>query len=206
MGRKSVTLQGGLKLGIMEKEYWEQRWKAAETGWDLGGVSPALKDYVDQLKDRSIRILIPGCGNAYEAEYLWTNGFENTFIVEISALAIESFVTRCPDFPKDQIFHLDFFQLTGQFDLILEQTFFCAIHPEMRSAYAKKMAELLAHKGKLVGLLFDFPLETGPPFGGSKLEYEGYFTPYFNLRTFETATNSIKPRLGREFFMILEKR
>lgn len=39
-GRKFVTLQGGLKTGIMEKEYWEQRWKAAETGWDLGVFLP----------------------------------------------------------------------------------------------------------------------------------------------------------------------
>jgi hypothetical protein len=39
------------------------------TGWDLGLVSPQLK-IIDTLKDKDIAILIPGCGNTYEAAYL----------------------------------------------------------------------------------------------------------------------------------------
>ena len=55
----------------MEKSFWDSRWENAETGWDLGGVSAQLKAYIDQLESKKLSILIPGCGNAYEAEYLW---------------------------------------------------------------------------------------------------------------------------------------
>lgn len=185
----------------MEKSFWDSRWENAETGWDLGGVSAPLKAYIDQLESKKLSILIPGCGNAYEAEYLWEQGFKNTWIVEISQLAIDSFQKRCPDFPKDQIFHADFFDLEAHFDLVLEQTFFCAIHPSRRADYAKKMSEILEPNGKIAGLLFDFPLVDGPPFGGSAEEYLGYFEPFFEIKTLERAYNSIKPREEREFFI-----
>jgi hypothetical protein len=32
------------------------------------GISP-IKNYIDTLKDKDIAILIPGCGNTYEAAY-----------------------------------------------------------------------------------------------------------------------------------------
>lgn len=195
----------------MEKEFWNKRWADGNTGWDMGAVSPPLKAYVDQLNDKTIHILIPGCGNAYEAEYLWSKGFKNTFIVEISKGAIDSFKARFGDFPAAQIFHGDFFDLSltdeqipeNGFDLILEQTFFCAIHPSKRANYATQMRQLLKPGGKLVGLLFDFPLETGPPFGGSRPEYKSYFEPYFKIEKMERAHNSIKPRQGRELFISL---
>jgi hypothetical protein len=38
------------------------------TGWDLGWYLP-IKNYIDTLKDKDIAILIPGCGNTYEAAY-----------------------------------------------------------------------------------------------------------------------------------------
>ncbi|NOQ70479.1 MAG: methyltransferase domain-containing protein [Crocinitomix sp.] len=189
----------------MEKEFWDKRWKKKTTGWDMGQVSPPIQAYIDQLIDKSIRVLIPGCGNAYEAQYLMEQGFKNTFIVEISQGAIDSFKARYPEFPEDQIFHQDFFELetTHPFDLILEQTFFCAIQPEKRNEYAVKMKALLKPKGKLVGLMFDFPLESGPPFGGSVKEYETYFLPQFTTVKMDRAHNSIEPRQGRELFVMI---
>lgn len=193
----------------MEKEFWENRWENGQTGWDIGAVSTPIKEYIDQITDHELNVLVPGCGNAYEAEYLWEQGFKKVKIVEIAKGAIDSFKKRFPDFLADQIFFEDFFKLDSkehQFDLIIEQTFFCAIHPSMRPKYAEKMSELIRPGGKLVGLLFDFPLESGPPFGGNKEEYLGYFKPYFHIRLLEKARNSIKPRSGREFFMILERK
>ncbi|MFT5821693.1 MAG: SAM-dependent methyltransferase [Crocinitomix sp.] len=189
----------------MEKEFWDKRWNTKKTQWDMGNVSPPLKAYIDQLTDKTIRILIPGCGNAYEAQYLMEQGFKNTFIIEISKGAIDSFKTRYPDFPEEQIFHEDFFDLQSDkiYDLILEQTFFCAIQPEKRNDYAVKMKSLLKPKGKLIGLMFDFPLESGPPFGGSITEYETYFKPLFTQVAMEPAHNSIKARQGRELFVII---
>jgi hypothetical protein len=67
------------------------------------------------------------------------------------------------------------------------------------------MAELLLPKGKLAGLLFDFPLTSdGPPFGGSKEEYIKLFSTKFEIKKLERAHNSIKPRENKELFFIFE--
>lgn len=185
-----------------DKEYWDERWRKGETGWDLGEVSPPLKRIFDQLENKAIDILIPGAGNAYEAEYLYEQGFKRTNIVEISPNAIDSFQERYPSFPKSNIHNSDFFELTGNYDLIVEQTFFCALDPELRPQYVQKMHELLKVKsGKLVGLLFDFPLAEGPPYGGSIAHYCELFEPLFEIQLMETARHSIKPRAGRELFI-----
>jgi methyl halide transferase len=52
------------------ENYWTNRYETASTGWDLGEPSMPLKTYIDQLENTAIKILIPGAGNAYEAEYL----------------------------------------------------------------------------------------------------------------------------------------
>lgn len=190
----------------MKKEFWDKKWEENQTGWDLGSVSPPIAAYIDQLNDTSIRILIPGCGNAYEAEYCFKKGFKNTFVIDISEHAIHAFQTRFPDFPKEQVFKGDFFDLDAQFDVVLEQTFFCAINPLDRWKYAEKMAEIIPSGGKLVGLLFDFPLDEGPPFGGCKEEYLTYFEPNFIIHSMLPAYNSIQPRMGRELFICFERK
>lgn len=154
-----------------------------------------------------IKILIPGCGNAYEAEYLFENKFTNTFVADFSHHALCNFNKRVPGVSKNKLLNIDFFDILGKYDLIIEQTFFCAIDKSRRSDYFVKMNDLLKPNGKLVGLLFDDSLnENHPPFGGSKTEYKEYFEPYFNSKVFETAYNSIESRLGRELFMILNKK
>ncbi|SHI83533.1 Thiopurine S-methyltransferase (TPMT) [Algibacter luteus] len=52
------------------ENYWTQRYNERQTGWDVGKPTTPLKTYIDQLKNKSLKILIPGAGNAYEAEYL----------------------------------------------------------------------------------------------------------------------------------------
>ena len=186
-------------------DYWNNRYKEQQTGWDIGYISTPLKTYIDQLTDKSLRILIPGGGNSYEAEYLFTQGFTNVYVVDVSAIAKENFLKRIPSFPEAQFLVTNFFELTEKFDLILEQTFFCALDPSLRPAYAKKMNELLVDNGRLVGLLFDFPLAGGPPFGGDQKEYQQYFEPLFTIKIMEPCYNSIPPRQGKELFINLLK-
>ncbi|WP_298423928.1 methyltransferase domain-containing protein [uncultured Kordia sp.] len=192
------------------KEYWSQRYKDKRTGWDIGSPSTPLKEYIDQLTDKNLKILIPGAGNAYEAEYLIQQGFTNVYILDISEIPLQEFKQRNPKFPDDNLVCEDFFAHTGSYDLVLEQTFFCSFPPlpETRKKYAKHMEELLSVNGKLVGLWFNFELtDDGEerPYGGSKEEYLSYFEPYFTVKTFEKAHNSIAPRAGDELFGIFVK-
>lgn len=191
----------------LNKQFWNNRYLNNETSWDIGVVSTPLKDYFDQLSDKNIKILIPGCGTSHEGEYLHLNGFKNVFVADYALKALSDFSNRVSDFPRMNLLNTDFFKIEDSFDLIIEQTFFCAIDREKRKEYAKKMSELLNQNGKLVGLLFDDQLyEEHPPYGGNKKEYASYFDPYFKFKVFDLAYNSIKERSGRELFMILERK
>lgn len=191
----------------LDKTFWNNRYLNKDTGWDVGIISSPLKAYIDQLHNKKLKILIPGGGNSYEAEYLFNNGFKNIYVIDISKKALENFKKRVPKFPDNQLLNQDFFTLKDSFDLILEQTFFCAIHPKLRTNYSLKMNELLTKNGKLVGLLFNFPLEIKkPPFGGEKKEYLSLFSPHFNVIQLEDCYNSIPSRKNRELFFILNKK
>lgn len=189
------------------EENWEERYKAGDTGWDMGMVSPPLKSYFDKLENKDVDILIPGAGNAYEAEYLYSEGFNHVYIADIAETPLQSFANRVPSFPKQYILHVDFFDIQKQFDLIIEQTFFCALNPNLRINYAEKMKQLLKPGATLAGLLFDFPLtEKGPPFGGSKEEYLTYFEDKFKIHKLERCHNSHPKRLGKELFINFENK
>ncbi len=190
----------------MDEKYWQERWEKEETPWDQGSASRALIAYCEQLADKDISILIPGAGNAYEADWLLENGFRNVTVLDWSQKALDSFLERRPDFPTEQAICGDFFALEGHFDLILEQTFFCALDPGRRPAYVMKMFTLLKSGATLAGLLFDFPFTGGPPFGGSEDEYTELFHWLFEVKKMERCYNSIKPREGKELFFILKKR
>lgn len=191
----------------LSEDFWENKYKKNKIGWDLGEVSPPLKTYFDQLTNKNLKILIPGGGNSYEAEYLFKNGFKNVYVVDISETALKNIKNRVPDFPVSQLLHANFFDLDATFDLVIEQTFFCAIDPNLREKYALKMKELLRENAKLVGLLFDAKLnEEHPPFGGSIKEYKGYFQPYFSMNIFTKCENSFYNRQGMELFIKLVKK
>ncbi len=193
------------------KAYWAQRYATQQTGWDIGHVATPLKSYFDQLTDKTLRILIPGAGNAYEAEYLWKLGFKHLTVLDIASAPLAALKKRVATFPNQQLICNDFFTHTGVYDLIIEQTFFCSFPPttQNRSAYAQQMANLLAPKGKLVGLWFDFPLTEdleNRPFGGNQHLYLSYLSHYFTPLTFERCYNSIPPRQNRELFGIFRKK
>jgi len=194
-------------MNRFNKEYWEGRYKNNETGWDVGAPTPPLKEYIDQLADKNLSILIPGAGNAHEAEYLFNNGFKNVTVIDIAEEPLKNIKSRLPGFPKEQLIQADFFEHKGQYDLILEQTFLCALDPSLKKSYAAQMYQLLKPKGKLVGVVFIDPVNaTVPPFGGPKEEYETLFKEKFNIDVLNNCYNSIKPRAGRELFMHLTKK
>lgn len=194
------------KEELLDARYWEERYLGNQLGWDIGCPSTPLKEYFDQLKDKELKILIPGAGNAYEAEYLHQQGFSNVWVIDLAPSALKNIQERVPDFPEDHLIEGDFFEHQDAYDLIVEQTFFCALHPELRKDYAVHMHKNLKPGGKLMGVLFEDELFTDhPPYGGERNEYRNYFEPLFQVHTFERAHNSIAPRQGRELFMILEK-
>lgn len=191
----------------LNKDYWENRYSKLALGWDIGYVSTPIKAYIDQLSNKELKILIPGAGYGHEVIYLFEHGFHNTFALDIAEQPLQHIQSQVPDIPKNQLVQGDFFNMPlADFDLVLEQTFFCSLPPAVRPDYVSKMHHLLKPGGILAGLLFDFPLTAqGPPFGGSKLAYTDLFSEHFKIKVLERAINSIPPRQGTELFFIFEK-
>jgi len=194
---------------VPDKQFWNDRYIQQQTGWDMGQISTPLKNYIDQISDKNISVLIPGCGNAHEAEYLLKQGFIDVTLIDIADEVVKEIEKKFSnEIAKGSLKVIcgDFFELNHSFDLVIEQTFFCAINPTLRQKYADKMFEILKPNGKLAGVMFGVKMEGGPPFGGTKEEYEKYFSPYFHFNKMEDCYNSIKPREGRELFVILQKK
>lgn len=189
------------------QEYWDNQYQSQTTGWDLGMVSPPIEEYINQLTNKDLRILIPGCGNTYEAEYLLNAGFTNITVIDISPTLVEKLQAKFAQNPHINVVLGDFFAHEGEYDLVIEQTFFCAINPDLRKNYVAKMKEILAHNGKIVGVLFNKNFTfAGPPFGGTKCSYVALFEPYFHLKTLDCCYNSAEKRKDDELFIHFVKK
>ncbi len=193
-------------MSELDKSYWENRYKSGQTEWDIGNISRPLKTYIDSIEELSMKILIPGSGLSWEAEYLWNKGFKQVYVLDISNEALTKFRNRFQDFPVDHCIQSDYFEHHAQYDLIIEQTFFCALPTVLRDKYVNHSRKLLYPNGKLVGLFFNKEFETsGPPFGGTRQEYIDLFENKFIIQSIEDCHNSIDPRKGNELFIQLRK-
>ena len=168
---------------MLDAQYWSTRYREGRTGWDLNAPSIPLIAFCESQVPKDARILIPGAGRGYEAQ------------------ALHDLAQRAPSFPSDHLIEGNFFDLDMAFDVVLEQTFFCAIDPSLRPKYAAHMHQLLAPGGSLAGVWFNFPLDQGPPFGGSAEEYRGHLSPFFDLKVLEPCRNSMPGREGKELFI-----
>lgn len=196
-------------MEFLGEQYWNNRYLTNNFGWDIGQISTPLKIYFESLTNKNLRILIPGAGNSYEAEWLINSGFKNTYVCDLAKEPLNNLKSRCLELSDNQLLHQNFFDLNIEpFDLIIEQTFFCALNPMLRQNYFNKMQSLLNPNGQLVGLLFNTIFDSennGPPYGGNTNEYLNYIQNT-TLKVIKMAPcyNSIQPRANRELFFILQ--
>jgi SAM-dependent methyltransferase len=93
----------------LDQNFWNQRWKNQQTGWDIGYASTPIVTFMEKYPNKDARILIPGCGNAYEAAYLLENGFMNLTLIDIAPIAIQNVKEKFKNNPQINIVHGDFF-------------------------------------------------------------------------------------------------
>lgn len=145
-------------------KFWDDLYREGKTPWDQGCVPERLKEHVSKLKT-SKRILVPGCGSAYEAKYLSDAGFEVT-AVDISIEAVEKAKETIGN-SVAKIELNDFFEMSekNSFHYIYERAFLCSFNPSLREKYYAKCLELLKADGQIFGFFFiDREKEEGPPF------------------------------------------
>jgi hypothetical protein len=68
--------------------FWEIRYRDSATPWDQGEAPQAVRDFL-ATENRILRVLIPGCGSAYEMRALVEAGHD-VIAIDFSAAAIEA--------------------------------------------------------------------------------------------------------------------
>ena len=195
---------------VNHSQFWEDIYLENDTGWDLKGVTPFFDSISIELIQGKVCIL--GCGRGYDAIMFAKKGFDVTAvdfaptpISELNKLAIEKSVTIAT--VQDDIFSLvDKFPDT--FDYVIEQTCFCAIHPNRRKEYEILVRTILKPGGKLVGLWFPLDKsqeEGGPPFGTTIDEVKSIFNSGWMIEKEESPLQSVESRKGREKLIIFKK-
>ena len=159
------------KLRNNGQDMWEERYRSGETGWDRGGVSPAVEAWEQQIDPAPRRLLVPGCGYGHEVVYFAQQGCDVTAL-DIAPSAIRRLQaaideqTAAGKHLNVHPFCVDLFawEPEAPFDAIYEQTCLCAIQPEQREAYEKRLFRWLMPGGRLFALFMQTGLEGGPPF------------------------------------------
>ena len=109
-----------------------------------------------------------------------------------------------------RILHMNFFELDPAYneiyDLLIEQTFFCAISPEQRPMYVATVARALKKGGMLAGLFYHTGQEGGPPFNTTQDDIVKSFSDSFEIRELAQAKNSAEQRKDKEWLAILVKK
>lgn len=186
-------------------DFWENRYRDNVTPWDAGKVPDSLRAYSSTLPSGA-RILIPGCGSAYEADFLAGRGFD-VLAIDFSLAAVEAAqknlaghanIVRLADF-----FEFDFGK---PYDVIYERAFLCALPPRMWPQYAPRAAQLLRSGGELAGFFFFRETERGPPFGTTPEALHALLDPCFELAEDKAVTDSIPVFQGAERWQVWRRR
>lgn len=165
-----------------QPQFWNERYKSGTTPWDHGGVPRSLQHYLTAHRDGG-RVLIPGCGSGHEITAFARAGYQVT-AVDFAAQAVELARANLEPALAERVLLGDFFThdfADAPFDVIYERTFFCAITPDLRAAYVRRMGQLLRPGGVLTGLFYLGDERGGPPFALNEADHRELFGADFLL-------------------------
>jgi methyl halide transferase len=192
-----------------QPEFWQTRYQAQQTPWDLGQVAPPFKVFVEthqtQIKPGKLAVL--GAGNGHDAAFFGQQGFDVTGF-DFAPDAVSGATARYGDwarFVQADIFNLDS-AYEQQFDYVVEHTCFCAIWPKRRQEYVATVNRLLKPGGYFIGLIWAFLPDDGPPYPSTPEEIQTLFLPIFECQRLELTPHSVDLRQNQELFCLFQKR
>ena len=185
--------------------FWDERFAAGFTPWDARGVPPAFERWLNaDGPGAGARVLIPGCGAAYEVAALAARDCD-VLAIDYSTAAVERAREALGPALAARVVQADFFALdAAPFDWIYERAFLAALPLRLWPAWAQGCARLLRPGGSLAGFFFvDEQIAAprrGPPFAVTAAELHGLLDPAFDLvaDSAVTATESASVFAGRE--------
>jgi SAM-dependent methyltransferase len=186
-------------------EFWETRYRDCVTPWDAGRVQQALIAFAGKLNAGS-RVLIPGCGSAYEAYFMADSGFD-VLAIDFSEAAVDAARRNLACFPGI-VQQADFFEFgpVGLFDVIYERAFLCALPRRIWASYSSRAADLLPAGGLLAGYFYFDESVKGPPFGTNSDQLKALLSPSFDLIEDAAVHDSIPIFSGKERWQVWQRR
>ena len=149
-------------------DFWNEKYSADHTPWDLGMVSPPVRQLAAEHFPKSGKVIIPGCGRGHEALFLGKLGFAVT-AVDFAAAPIAHLKAQAAASGLElNLIHNDIFQLpqqyAGKFDVFLEQTCLCALNPDRWEDYEALAAGVLKPGGEFFGVFMEVDVQSPPPY------------------------------------------
>jgi len=189
---------------VSKESFWTQLYETKEDGWELENPSPVFLEMLPRMKLPKSRVLVLGCGSGNDAAYFAEQGHVVT-AVDFSQEAISRGQAKYGKLANLKFVQSDLFKLdpawTGQFDIIIEHTCYCAIDPERRDDLVKIWRRCLAPGGQILGVFFVMEKRKGPPYGGSEWEIRQRLQPYFQFHFWGRWRQSKAGRQGKELFV-----
>ena len=190
-------------------DFWDQRFRDGVTPWDAGGVPRALQDFAAAQAVVAAgvpRVLLPGCGSAWEARFLCERGWD-VLALDFSEAALAAAMQFVGPW-RDRLMLADFFSFAAQapFDIIYERAFLCALPRRLWPDYAARCAELLRPGGQLTGFFFFGSEPKGPPFRIEPAALEALLAPHFERVEDRPVDDSLPVFRGRERWQIWRRR
>jgi Thiopurine S-methyltransferase (TPMT) len=196
------------KLDPATPEFWNVRFDANFTPWDQRGVPQSLRDYL-LTHPQPQKVLIPGCGTANEVKHFLACKWAPTAI-DFSPAAVAQARTQLGPLASN-VREDDFFGdaiRPGDFDVVYERAFLCALPRRLWADWAARVAELipsadeLSESGRLIGFFVEDENPKGPPFGLKPGELEQLLSPAFTLLEKKVPPDSIPVFAGKESWQV----
>lgn len=193
-----------------EQSDWQKHYDDNDLAWDLGEVAnPFIRLWEDKILKPGT-LIVPGCGQGHEVVYFAERGLQVTgvdYSPGAEKLLRDSLSNKNLN---AQVLHRDFFELdethNQAYDNMLEQTFFCAIHPDQRPAYVATVSRILKPDGLLFGLFYETGEEGGPPFNTTEADIQNHFAAAFDIERLEKCSFSSEKRQGKEWLAVMRKK
>lgn len=193
---------------VKTSDYWQGRYARQETGWDLASPHEGFTYILPQLKQPRCRIAVLGCGQGHDAAFLAAQGHLVTAF-DFSEKALAAAKEKYAGVTGIQFVHANAFQLpekySGQFDVVFEHTFFCAVDPNLRSKVIEIWRQLLTARGQLWGIFFAIEKRAGPPWGSTEWELRERLKRAFSFLYWTRIRTGPPARLGAEIFIMGQK-
>jgi len=165
--------------------FWDERFAAGFTPWEAPGAPPAFSRWLDEAGPAAgARVLIPGCGCAFEVAALVARGCD-VLAIDYAAVAVERARQLLGPALAGRVVQADFFAFdAAPFDWIYERAFLAALPPRLWPAWGRRCAQLLRPGGSLAGFFFvDGQVaepRRGPPFAVTPAELRGLLDAAFD--------------------------